>query len=434
MTSPTLSSCPSSSTSSSSSSTHDGSSPALSSQRVRRHLAARFSPLRGLTPQQLSAHLDQFARGRLRPLALVMETLEQRDDMIAAVSRKTKQSVARQGYEVLTHPHEPAQAALAERQQAVLQDFFAQLETTHALETDERGGFALLVRQMMDAVGKRYAVHQVEWIPTPDTLRARFWFTPLQFFEATTGRLRFLDGDDFSLTAQGRELDPRDWLVTTGPGLMIPTCVAWMYKHLPLQDWLTYCEKFGLPGVFARTDAQAGSPGWHATAEAVAALANDWTAVFDRTTDVQLLEARGGGELPFGPMVERMDRAIAALWRGSDLATLSGQNQTGASVQHDEAEILENDFAAMISETLNTRISRQVLEWHFGPETPCLAFVQLKTAPRKTTELDLRIDQFLLAHGIPLPARQALKRYGRQPAQPCEQTLHPTRQTSPTAN
>jgi phage gp29-like protein len=396
----------------------------LPAERVRRHLAARFNPLRGLTPERLTAALDSFKRGQLRSLAFIMESLEERDDVISGVVGKTRQAVARQGYEILLHPSATGSARLAEEQKAVLEDFYANLETTHALATDECGGVPLLVRQMMDAVGKRYAAHQVQWLPEGGALRARLWFTPLYFFEATTGALRFVR-DERHLTT-GDPLPPGEWLLTTGPGLMIPTAVAWMYKHLPLQDWLAFCGKFGLPGVVASTSAQPGTPEWDANVQAVAGLANDWAAVFHESSQVHLLEARGAGQLPFAPLVERMDRAIIALWRGSDLGTLSGQDQNGASLQREESEILQNDFAALISETLNKQLTRWVLEWHFGPDTPQLAYFQLKTAPRQTTELDLRVDEFLIGHGADLPLGAALRRYGRQPAREGEAVLRST--------
>jgi len=46
-----------------------------------------------------------------------------------------------------------------------------------------------------------------------------------------------------------------------------------------------------------------------------------------------------------------MDRAIASLWRGSDLSTISADNK-GASFQQDESDLLLEDAAAMISDTL----------------------------------------------------------------------------------
>jgi len=197
---------------------------------------------------------------------------------------------------------------------------------------------------------------------------------------------------------------------------MIPCTIAWMYKHLPLQDWLSYCDKFGLPGVLSKTDAAPDSEEWKANVEAVQSLANDWAAVFSRSSEVQLLEARGGDSLPFAPMVERMDRAMITLWRGADLATMSGKDKTGATLQGDESEILETDYAALIAETLNERLTAWVLDYYFGETVPKLAYLRIKTAPHKDMELDLKVDEFLIRNGAPLSIENALERYNRQAA------------------
>ncbi len=366
-------------------------SPVFSAARIRRHLESRFNPLRGLTPERLGRYLDAFRRGHLRELALVMDLVEQRDDTLAAVVMKTKQSVARHGFEIVTttpdDPAAPAGAALAAEQAAVLQHFYESgLEVSHAIDGHERGGFSLLIRQMMDAVGKRFAVHAIEWEPAPaltppgpPSLRARLHFVPLHFFEATTGRLRFLPSD-YAPPTEGQPLEHAQWMVTTGPGLMIPSVIAWMCKHLPLQDWLTYSEKFGLPGVLARTDAPPDSPEWEASVEAIRALANDWAAVISRGSEVELLQAPGGaGELPFAGLVERMDRALVTLWRGADLGTMSAHDRVGATLQREECHILEADFANLISECLNHQLTRWVLDYHFGEGAPMLAKIKLRT-------------------------------------------------------
>jgi hypothetical protein len=96
--------------------------------------------------------------------------------------------------------------------------FYANCRVTNALDENEKGGFKLLLRQMMDAVGKKYAVHEIVWrtveasgvenaasetadpsgslgtaVPTIPTQRytAEFRFVPLWFFENTTGSCVF---------------------------------------------------------------------------------------------------------------------------------------------------------------------------------------------------------------------------------------------------
>jgi phage gp29-like protein len=389
-------------------------------ERIQRHLETRFNPLRGLTPRRLADYLDAFRRGHLRQLALLMEVLEERDDTLASVVGKLKQAVARQGWEILVQAHPPEHRALAEEQRAALEEFYNNLEATHALDQDELGGLSMLVRQMMDAIGKRWAAHYLEWRPRAGRLELKAWFTPLYFFESTRGRLRYL-AEEYAL--EGQDLAPREWMVTTGPGLMIPSSVAWMYKHLPLQDWLRFCDKFGLPGVIAKTDASPGTPEWESNVEAIRSLANDWAAVFGRGSEVSLLEARGSGNLPFADLVERMDRAMVVLWRGADLATLGSNQRVGVSLQREEAEILESGYAERLSESINAQITKWVLEYYFGANAPRLAYLRLRSTQRQDTRTELQIDQFLINQGAKLSVRDALERYGRRPATEDEEVL-----------
>jgi hypothetical protein len=73
-----------------------------------------------------------------------------------------------------------------------LKHFYDHVTATNAINENETGGFKLLVRQMADAIGKKFAVHEIVWKPGADGLTAEFRFAPLWFFENRTGRLRYL--------------------------------------------------------------------------------------------------------------------------------------------------------------------------------------------------------------------------------------------------
>src|SRR5205085_4519579 len=126
---------------------------------------------------------------------------------------------------------------------------------------------------------------------------------------------------------------------------------------------------------------------------------------------------------PFDPLVERMDRLISALWRGSDLSTISKSQGYGASVQQGETQNLEEDDAELITETLQKNIDRRVIEYTFGPKVPILAGVTVQQTPRRGTQQDMIIDQFLIGAGMPLSVTDAAKRYGRAVADPGEPIL-----------
>ena len=401
----------------------------ITPERIQMSIRLRFNPIRGLTPELLAQYLDSFRLGFFRNAALTWDAMERRDSRLQTVAPKRKKSVARRGWEILTVEDSPA----AKAQQARLEYFYNHLTATTALEPNEQGGMSLLLRQMMDAVGKRYAVHEIVWQPSVSSsssssnaasqtafnhhanspsvnhLTASFRFCPLWWFEGTKGKLRFLLSE-FDL--YGQDMEEGGWLVTVGDGLMEACSVAYLFKTLPLRDWLIYSEKFGMPGLLGKTDATLDSPEWNAFADAMQSFASDWAAICSTTNDIQLIESHNRGAQPFEPLIARMDEEMTRLWRGSDLATSSKANSTGASLQADEAENLEADDAQMLGETLTAQVSRHVLRYFFG-DAPPLAYLKIHSLERKATAEDLKVDDFLLRAGFPISRASAAERYDR---------------------
>ncbi len=392
----------------------DGST--ITTERVATSIRTRFDPLPTLNPRLLTQYLQQFEYGYLEPAARTWDAMERRDDRLASVAAKAKSALARHGFEVLVVSGiDDAQKAEAQRHRAALEYLYNHCTATNAAREDETGGFSLLVRQMADAVGKRYSVHEIVWEPRADgRLTATFRHAPLWFFENTTGRLRFKPQDG---ATQGVPLDPDAWLVTVGEGIMEACAVLWMFKHLPLRDWLAYAEKFGMPYLLGKTGAPFNSREWNAMAEALRGFGSDGAAVIGGTDEIVPVSAGNGGadSLPYAGLVERSDRAMSILWRGADLGTQShvgtGGGQ-GASLQADETSALDEDRAAWLTESL-LPVSRTAIRYLFGAEVTPLAYVRVKTQVRRDVQLDLATDTFLLNHGAPMGLAATLERYGR---------------------
>lgn len=380
---------------------------AISTARVVQHLQMRFNPIRQLDPTVLSRALDGFASGHLREAAMLFEAIERRDDQIAAVAAKRKKAVARNGYDILTVENSPE----AVRHQEALKYFYDNLTATNAIDRNQRGGVRLLVRQMMDAVSKGFATHEIIMRPSrAGQLTATFNFVPLWFFENITGKLRFLESD-FALA--GRDLEEGGWMVTTGDALMIACSVAYMYKTLSLRDWVIYNERHGMPGFLGKTSTTPGSPQWDAMVEAVQTISAEWAGVISTGDSVDVLDLKGSPSNPYQPLIERMDRSIACLYRGADLSTLSGGDQTGASIQGDETDILEADDVGMISETLNDQVDRLVIRTLFGEDVEPLAYFELKTAVGRNIDRQIKIDEHMDKSGIRETKAARAERYGR---------------------
>lgn len=383
----------------------------ISAELVRTIKRTRFNPIKSLDPVSLARQLDSFAVGHLRDFALLAAAIKRRDDVISVALPKREKAVSRRDLVVnLAEGVDAARKPRAEEHQEALQYFWDNATATHALDRDQSGGAKLLVRQMMSAVGLKYAVHEIVWEPRKDDqgrdrLTATFVHVPLEFFEATTGKLRFLA--TYLGQNEGTDMLPGEWLVTVGDGIMEALAVGYMFKQLSLRDWVSYNELFGTPIRLGKTNAQKGSPEWDVMKDALEAIGQDFAALVNGDSSIEFITADGQGAIPFPALVDRMDRALATICRGADLSTMSageGSGQ-GASLQGDESDLLEQDDAEMISETLQ-RVDRLVIRHLFG-EDP-LAYAQI-VVPERTDNADVRAN-ITTAVGMGVPVGVAFLR------------------------
>lgn len=406
--------------------------PTINPDRVTLSVRMRWNPIRGLTAERLTEALEQWQLGFFRSAGMMWDMMERRDYQMKIVAPKRKKAVARHGYDILTVDEIPeGMDALANQQQEFLKYFYDRISVTTAVEADENGGFALLVRQMMDAVGKRYAVHEIIWQPGTDgNLTAKFIFCPIWWFEGTRGKLRYLQSE---FQVYGVDMDPGEWLVTVHDGIMEACSIVFLFKHLPLKSWLGLLDKFGQPGIHGKTDAPQGSKEFEQFVEAVKDFAENWSAVSNRSSEISLIEAKTstGGQNMFSEIVEKMDKAITVLWRGADLGTSSKHNSQGASLQEDETAILETDDAKVIEETLTSQVSRVALAWKFGPDVPQLAYLKVRVPEEKNITQDIEIDELLTSLGGKLGMKEAYERYGREIPQDGEDVLESSAPTAP---
>jgi phage gp29-like protein len=379
--------------------------PRVDAQRVLSVTRQRFNPIRGLTPDILATYLDEFEAGYLGRMAQLMEKIEQRDDTIVSVGPKRRLSIARHGWEIVSTESSPE----AERQRAVAEFFFGNLTATSSVDEELVGDVALLMEQMLDALGKRWSVHEIVWQPRPQGLTAEFRHVPLWFFEHTTSRLRYLSGSG-SLT--GEALEDGGWLVTVGPGLMIACSILYMFKRLPLQDLLNYCERYAVPGLHGKTDAAKGSTEWNTLRDALAAFSIDWALITNTSATIEPVNAGAHGELPHSKLIERMDRAMSCIWRGGDLATLSAGDSVGATTQQGEKEILEDGDIALVESAINRRLMPYLIRYTRGPG-PVLVEFRIARPARKNVADERLTDEFLVKLGCPVSITDLLERYGR---------------------
>ena len=389
-------------------------SPAFGASRATSAIASRSDPLRFLEPDRLARAIQSFRNGYLREMADIIDALEERDDTTRSASRKAFAAASRCPHRVLVREGEERNPR-AKLHKDILTRFWGKVEVRDEFARNASGGMRALKKGMAMALSRYWSVHEITWTPCASgELRATFWKTPLSRFENRTGTLRFLESEG---SLEGRALEPGGWLIAQGDGVGVAAAVAAVSKRLSLQDWLLYSERCGQPGVHAKTDATPGSPQWDALLQDLNGLVRDWKLLTDKGVDITPVPLSTPGTLPYPELIARMDRAIASLYRGADLSTVSGGDggDVGASLQGDETDILDSDTCEMISEALQRQVDPYVIRWTCGDGEP-LAGVSVSLPERPFTALDLQADETLLKLGARLSRRQALQRYGRTEA------------------
>ncbi len=386
----------------------------ITPQRVQQFLLSRFNPIKGLSPRLMTSYLEDWDYGFLRQMALVWNKIKERDDQVAAVTESREVKPADMTWEI-TPDDESEEAALHKK---ALEEFYRGLSVTHALDQNQRGGVQLLLKMMMKAVGDKFAPFEIVWRPQPDALTAELRYVPLWFFENRTGQLRFLP---FELAIQGVPLEPGGWMIHTGKGLFAATSIVYLYKQMGLKTWVTYQEKFGIPFLHAKTNADYNSDEWNGLLTAIQNFSSDGGLVTKMQTELEAFSPGAAGTMPHEPFCDRMDRAIAHIWRGGDLSTMSkgggasssGHGGVGSLPQMENESALAKTDAEMLSETCQFYLDRWVIQYRFGEDAVPKAKFVLQPPQQIDTTREIAVDQFLLSAGVPLAVSDLIERYGR---------------------
>lgn len=388
----------------------------------------RYNALYALDPNVLVRHLEAFQRGDICGLERIIDEFETREDKMRIGSFKMASAVASKPWTVRIRQGEEENPR-AKLHQEHLTRFWNRIEATDAFCRNRKGGMRLLVKQMMSAQSRVYSVHDICWRVNPDgTLSAVFTHVPAWCFENRTGRLRYIKND---CDSHGVEMPDGEWLVAVGEGVGIAAAVIAMAKRLSWNDWLLFSEKCGMPVILGNTNAQRGTDAWNAMARAIRAIAPKTGLLADTGTTLNAVSMGAGGQQTYRELVDSVDRAISALYRGGDLATVSsGPDAAGVNAQAGESELMDDDGCKMVAETLRDQVEKFVIRFELGDFEPLAEIVINPPADVEDVERDMAIDNHLAGLGVRLSKKDALQRYGRSEAEDEKDALSPP-QTAP---
>lgn len=356
--------------------------------RIRYEARLRYNPLNNLTPQRITAAMDNFRCGYLSDAAKIYDAIRCRDGVVQACVQKRKRATSRLTWSIVEMGDDETVSA---EQSEFLEDFFNNITVTSAEDANKRGSMAMLIENILSALENKYAVSEIIWKPeNAPRYSAEVRYVPLWFFENKDGILKFKKS---SFDADGVELEKDGWLVSVADSpMMEATAVCWIIKRFAQADWACCSQRFGAPTPVYGSTANRGTPEWDDAVNALAHLANGCGIVTASGETFDLKLPNGTSE-PFKTLCDEMNRNIALIWRGCDLSTLSADN-AGASLQADESEILEDADCALVEETIAHYLSLPALRWRFGNDVQPAAYLQLTRKNRKN-----KLDQIAVYKG-----------------------------------
>ena len=390
--------------------------PALPSNTVYMEQMMKGNPLWGANPDRLVRAVTGWDAGYISDMARLIEAYELHDDTAKSCVRKRDAAVARCEHTILIEEGSEDDPR-AQLHRDILKKFWAGIRCTSAFNRSQKGGLRLLKKQMMSAQSIGWSCHNIVWDTTnPKSISAEFIHLPMWHFENITGVLRF---KPLATDVYGVPMADGEWLVNTGDAIGPAVALACCTKRLSLQDWMLFSERAATPGLLGKTGAMPGTDAWKEMTKMLKDWGRQWTGLVDRDSEVTTVSLNGSGEPPMPRLVERMDRAIATLYRGADLSTISKGEELGASLQGEESDTLEADDCIALSEALHEQVDRFVIRYMTGDDTP-LAYIWIEPVSKPNIDAEIKIDTHLMQSGIKLSKRDMLQRYGRTEADPAE--------------
>jgi phage gp29-like protein len=359
-----------------------------------------------------------FMWGYMRQAQMLWQEMIARDFFLNGLVNKREKDCAHRPWHVLERAGLPKSSKSAAQEQVqILTEFWNSARCVNAYDRNETGGVQRLIKQMMRSVSTRWSVHHIQWQPRTDRIGALFEWVPAYHFENRTGVLRFLPD---TVGIEGQMLNPLNWMISAGDGLMISGSIGIYLKREALQDWQGFNEKFGTPGQLWTTSEGEDTPQGQAMKTAAQTFGSDWAGIIYNcppgTKPLELIQANAGQILPFQELIDHIDKKLASLWRGGNLSSQSSKqtNETGASLQ--------NEDARMIEETLAT-VEKTVLEWHYGPDVEVLAGISLEVPDNEDLKTKLQAAQVLVPMGMKIGVGEMREAFGFSPPADDEDTL-----------
>ena len=321
-------------------------------------------PARGLTPEKLARVLMDAERGDLVEQVELADDIEERDGHIFAELGKRKTAVTGLDWEIL-----PPKAASPQEEKL-------------AAEVDEwlRGdaSFGELLYDMMDAVNKGFAMHEMIWSQDGQRLVPSFTFQPQRWFRADASRRQIMlrsmspqqTAEDIAAElppVMGEPLKPWGWIThihrsrsgyITRNGLCRMLAWTHLFTNYSIRDLAEFLEIFGLPLRLGTYPAGASDGEKRALMAAVVGVGHNAAGIIPAGMKIDFQKAAEGSEGPFVAMWDHMQAIASKVILGQTLSAQAGvRGSSQIAMVHNDVRIdIRDGDAQQLQNTLNAQL------------------------------------------------------------------------------
>lgn len=353
----------------------------------------------GLTPTRLARLLQAAVEGDHDPYLALAEEMEERDLHYRSVLGTRKLAVS--GITAQITPATPS------RRDRKIADAVS--------EMIKRPGVQKGISKLLDALGKGFAVAEIDW-QTGQSWEpvALIWRDP-KFFcfdQVTRSELRRRDEAD---PAHGVALEPFKFVrhipdLKTGIPIRngLARLVAWcfMFKGYGIKDWMAFLEVFGMPLRLGRYDASASEEDKAFLRAAVANLGTDAAATIPKEMMIEFIHLSNlsGAESLFERAADWFDSQISKAVLGQTMTSDNGSSMAQAKIHNEVRLDIKTADANDLELTLARDLIKPYVDLNFGVQTKYPSISYPVEEPEDTEALARSVVSLV---GVGLEVKQA---------------------------
>ncbi len=316
----------------------------------------------GLTPLRLAGILRACDMGDIDQFLILAEEMEERDMHYFSQLGTRKRVISGVAPTVVAGGESRAEKKIAKA-----------VEEEIALHD----GFADMVEDLMDALGKSFSVVEIDWIKSANQWSiGEFIHRDPRFFTFERTKRRDIHLKDAAAPWDGIPLEPYRFMthrarfksgLTFRGGLARIVSFGWMCKQYTVKDWMAFTETYGLPMRLGRYGPEATADDVRKLFQAVASIGSDAAAVLPKSMEIDFENgAASTGDKVFENLARYVDEQVSKAVLGQTMTSDNGSSQSQATVHNEVRHDIAAADARAITATINRDLVRAFVDLNFG--------------------------------------------------------------------